>query len=60
MISFITKNFPYHKNTNISFAPLIQIESILCSQPSKAGSKAAVSHSQQSDSFQDRDECAVG
>lgn len=58
MISFITKNFPYHKNTNISLAPLIQVENILCSQPSKAGSVAVVSYSQQSDSFQDRDECA--
>lgn len=58
MISFITKNFPYHKNTNISLAPLIQVENILCSQPCKADSVAVVSHSQQSDSFQDRDECA--
>lgn len=60
MISFITKNFPYHKITNISLAPLIQVENILCSRPSMTGSMAGVSHGQQSDSFQDRDECAVG
>lgn len=59
MVSFIAKNCSYQENTNIYLAPVIQIENILCSQP-MTGYMAAVSHSQLSDSFQDRDECAAG
>lgn len=60
MVSFITKNCSYQENANICLAPAVQTENIFCSQTSKTGYMPVVSHGQLSDSFQDRDECALG